>query len=116
MNYVATGQRQRFLAKDINNLAKNANDKRFPLSRRKAGTKQWPSGWSGCVVFDNLRGLRSTSVLGTATDFLRCWFVQVGGGPAAGVLEYSDGTDLEAWPDGASVHKISDIAGDLHVG
>lgn len=79
-------------------------------------TRQTPvtfsRGWSGVVVFDSQRGVRVTTVAGTRTDFLRIHVSDA----SAGLLEYSDGSDLEAWPDGCIVRKISGIVGDLYVG
>lgn len=38
MNYVASGQKRRFYAKDVNDLARIANDIRFPLRRGRPDT------------------------------------------------------------------------------
>ena len=96
------------------------------ISRTPQGTVSWvpvkrnrpmplavsSKGWSGVVVFDSQRGKRVTTVAGIRTDFLRIHVSDA----SAGLLEYSDGSDLEAWPDGCIVRKISGIVGDLYVG
>jgi len=68
--------------------------------------------WSGVVVFDSERGLRTTTVSGTPTGFL---LIHVSDALKPSV-EYCDGTQLEAWPDGCVVRQLVGVVGDIYVG
>jgi len=73
------------------------------------------SGFMGVVVFKTQsqpgKRVLLADFVGTPTGYIRCWY----GGTNAGLVEYSDGNDLDNWPIGAQVFSLSELSGACYV-
>lgn len=73
------------------------------------------SGFMGVVVFKTQaqpgKRVLMADFIGTPTGYIRCWY----GGTNAGLVEFSDGSDLDNWPIGAQVFSLSELSGACYV-
>ena len=69
-------------------------------------------GWNGIIIQKLNNGVQwSGTPAGTPTSFIRIHYAD----ELAFLVEYSDGTDLQNWPDKCQVYDITQVSGAITV-